>query len=338
MKNSIVLFLGLTISAGHAFAGANGSGGGMGVVCRNTDGSVKSVELLDLWEARVIYGRNTIPSSLPLADQVENALQNFKNSIYAGDYCVNGNCGPNGFYQIIEFETSRFLMNMPQVHRLKGAKLKKTDDAFEEVTPSDCEIEQLVRYKATFNGADILVNQDLVNHLDKTNEAALYVHEAIYAVLRKAGEKSSIRVRRAIGLSFSGHRFQTLESFLPKEYYDCVSAGNVPRSRVFFYMPTSGMCAGTGAAFQIVDLGYMKAIDFEEPSHCRYSTPLEIFNSTMPFHNWKSFGSNVAFDYSVRVSIGGLNGPLKASIELADAPDQAPIASTPLTCTLKTRP
>ena len=78
--NLIFIFTGLMVSL-QVFAGANGSGGGMGVVCKNTDGSVKSVELLDLWEARVIYSRTLEISSASVADQVEQNLKNFKNSI-----------------------------------------------------------------------------------------------------------------------------------------------------------------------------------------------------------------------------------------------------------------
>lgn len=349
MNLAILTFTGLMISfQAFAFAGANGSGGGMGVVCKNADGSIKSVELLDLWEARVIYSRIPVSSSASVADVVEQNLQNLKNSIYAAEMCVgngaghdycDGVQGPEALYQMLKFETDRFLTpNLPQVHRLRGANLKKTDDAFEVVTPSDCKIAQLVRYKDTPYGGDILINQDLVDHMDKTNEAALYIHEAYYAFLRSSGkEKSSLRVRRTVGLSFSGHKFKTLESFLPKQYYEC-SSGAYPLSRVFVYTPDAGMCAGTGVVFQVVNLGGMNALDFEEPDTCRQGTVDDVFNSVMPMQSWRPFGSRIGFDYSVFVNIGGANGSKQATIELQGAPDQQASAKADLNCVLKTTP
>lgn len=339
---SFLTLMMLTFSV-YAGAGANGSGGGMGVVCKNLDGTIKSVELLDLWEARVIYSRNPIPSNDSVEDQIENHLQNFKNSIYAAEMCVgnggghdycDGVQGPEALYQMLKFETDRFLApNLPQVRRLKGAKLKKTNDSFEVVTPSNCEIEQLVRYKDTTYGGHILINQDLVDYMDDLNEAALYMHEALYAFLRP-GEKSSLRVRRAIGLSFFGHRFKTLESFLPKEYYDCTST-EAPFNRVFVYVPNSGMCANKGVTFQVVNVAGMQALDFEEPDMCQHGTLEDAFNSQLPIQSWRTFGQKVGFDYSVFLNIGGANGAKKATLELQSAPDRPATKKSTLKCQLK---
>ncbi|MBC7743245.1 MAG: hypothetical protein H7061_13690 [Bdellovibrionaceae bacterium] len=349
MRSVFITCIGLIISfqtLAAITAGANGSGGGMGVVCKNSDGSIKSVELLDLWEARVIYSRNTIASTASVEEQVEQSLQNFKNSVYEGESCVgnsvghnycDGVQGPEALYRMLRFETSRFLVaSLPQVHRLRGATLQKTTDAFEVVTPSNCEIEQLVIYKDTPYGGDILINQDLVDHMDHTNEAALYMHEGFYAFLRKTGEKSSLRVRRAVGLAFSGHKFQTLESFLPEQFYEC-SSGHYPSSRIFIFTPKAGLCADIGVAFQVVNVLGMQALDFEEHDSCRHGSVEDIFNSGASMQSWRPFGSRIGFDYSLFVSIGGLNGLKQASIELQSAPDQEAAAIVNLSCTLKSK-
>lgn len=332
----------ILFAQGNSMGGHDG-GGGMGIVCKNLDGTIKSVELLDLWEARVIYSRKPITSNESVENQIEHHLQNLKNSVYAAEMCVgngvghnycDGVQGPEALYQELKFGTDRFLnTNLPQIHRLRGARLKKTDDSFEVVTPSNCEIEQLVRYKDTANGGDILINQDLVDYMDNVNEAALYLHEAFYAFLRPA-EKSSIRVRRAIGLSFFGHRFKTLESFLPKEYYDCQSTTSL--DRVFVYVPDSGMCANEGVTFQIVNVAGMQVLDFEEPDMCQHGNLEDVFNSQSPIQSWRPLGRKVGFDYSMFLSIGGANGAKQATLVLQGAPDQPSTKKVTLDCQLKT--
>jgi hypothetical protein len=85
----------------------------------------------------------------------------------------------------------------------------------ELLRPEDCGIEQIVNYQPV--GAPILLNQDLFEKMDLTNQAALIAHEAYYELLRRfAGETTSIRVRRAIGYVFSGHAFEYVPSKLPQ--------------------------------------------------------------------------------------------------------------------------
>ena len=68
----------------------------------------------------------------------------------------------------------------------------------------------------------IFINQDLVDKLDHVNEAALYVHEAFYLMLREMyGEQNSVRVRRAVGFAFSGQKFMTAASLLSNPYLRC---------------------------------------------------------------------------------------------------------------------
>lgn len=57
----------------------------MGVVCKNQDGSIQSLELLGLWEARTIYSRIPTPTSLSIVALIEKHLQTLKNSIYSDE-------------------------------------------------------------------------------------------------------------------------------------------------------------------------------------------------------------------------------------------------------------
>lgn len=331
----------------QAFAGAESSGGGMGVVCKNANGTIKSVELLDLWEARVIYGRVPKPSNLSVADQVKGAINDLKNSLYSDGLCIgsgigpgycNGITGPAALYEILTDDAEPFLApNSAEVHRLRGVNLKKTNDAYEVVTPRDCEIEQLVRYTDTASGGDILINQDLVDHLNKTNLAALYVHEALYAYLRQGGmEKSSLRVRRAVGLAFSGYQFRPLDSFLPKKFYVC-STNKWPVATVLVYAPTSGICAGD-TTFQIVDIDGRDRFDFSEPGGCLGMSPDQLFKGPIPLWIDTPLSSKVGFDYTVFGSIGGdENGPMRGTLQLTAAPDQSKSGVMHLGCEMKNK-
>jgi hypothetical protein len=75
--------------------------------------------------------------------------------------------------------------------------------------PEDGAIEQIVNYQPS--GGPILLNQDLFEKMDITNQAALIAHEALYEFMRvHMGEANSLRVRRAVGYVFSDdHRFST---------------------------------------------------------------------------------------------------------------------------------
>lgn len=230
MKNLILVFLFISfINTTHGRSlGGMESGGGMGVVCYNSSEDIESVELLDLWEARVLYGRSVNLSGANVEEIVRNALSSLKDSIYT-DYLRIAFpddvflSGPDAFYELLKFETDRLLQYPApnNVKRLRGVELTLTNDSFEVIKPKECKIRQLIRYIDTAHGGEILINQDYLDHLDDINLAALYVHEAYYAKLREAGERSSIRVRRAIGMVFSGYQFPIWKSFLPQEYYFC---------------------------------------------------------------------------------------------------------------------
>lgn len=341
----IILFVSPLAFGRLTESGGNGSGGGMGVVCKNVDGSIKSVELLDLWEARVIYGRSIQVSSDPLEQQLETHLQNFKNSYFAGGSCIQTSgwsCdvfGPAAVYEFLRWETEKLQSNSGLVHRLRGATLQRTNDSFEVVTPSTCTIEQLVRYTDNPHGGEVLINQDLLDHMNTTNVAALYLHEALYKQLRQTGERSSLRVRRAVGLGFSGHKFRSLESLLPAQFYDCWGLeGGV--HRIFVYVPEKGFCANEGVVYQVVTLSGMQKMDFTDSESGCIKTPRveDVFASQFPWTSAHSFGRTTGFDYAVQLEIGGPLFRQGARIKLSSAPDGQPSVAGQLTCTLKTTP
>ncbi len=58
----------------RAVDGAVSGGGGKGVVCRNANGSLRSVDLLDLWEGRLLYKETPVQQDGALETDVGIAL------------------------------------------------------------------------------------------------------------------------------------------------------------------------------------------------------------------------------------------------------------------------
>ncbi len=212
-------------------SGASSGGGGKGVVCRNKNGSIKSVELLDLWEAREIFHRKVPASKGPIDKRkvdalVAAAVENLRNAIpWHGSY-DDGHGGnlfdQDAFVQLIKNQVSHFESDVTHLH---GKRITPTQDSYEDFGPKDCAIEQLVLYKdhGTPSGRDgVFMDDDLVSYMDSTNYAALKVHEALYRYLRGYNEKTSLRVRRAVGYVMGGQTFRPLESDLSDPRIDCV--------------------------------------------------------------------------------------------------------------------
>ena len=229
-------------------SGGRDGGGGKGVVCRNPDGSIKSVELLDLWEAREIYQRTIPISGRPIAEQVANAIQALKYSIYYPGTVADSSGAifptSNFFAQSLQKVADQFLNNAPFVIRKHRTTLTDVPDSFESARPSDCKVEQLVNFMDTPTDPIILVNQDLVDQMDFINQAALLVHEALYTHLRaNYREVNSIRVRRAVGFVFAGNAFTSLETVVGTSYLECNSQNESKAhstSSIIFYTETGG--------------------------------------------------------------------------------------------------
>lgn len=216
-----------------AWAGPNDSGGGKGVVCRTKNGAVESVELLDLWEARELYERKIVYSNEAIEQQIDEGIERLKNVIVYPYYrgFANGKTvsGAEALaYSLRETAIPINSKNWGTVKRLRGIRLTQTPDSYEDAIPDQCQIEQLIQYKDVGMGggsSQAFMNQDLVDRMDLTNQAALALHEALYAELRKFGEKTSIRTRRAVGYVMSGQSFKSLDSFLKETHITCESKG-----------------------------------------------------------------------------------------------------------------
>ena len=174
-KNTILAVLvALSFSA---IAGDKGNGG-YSVVCRNDDGTIASAELLDIYEGRLIHNLNYTNNSLTVAALLSAAQ-----------------------YKVLTEKSfsDKFIREIRSIHSNlvfipEGNVLESTEDALPSIKKKDCQFEQLANY--TDNG-EIIVTQEIYDHLDNLNKAALVVHEAVYAIRRKAlGESTSVASRK----------------------------------------------------------------------------------------------------------------------------------------------
>jgi hypothetical protein len=208
------------------------SGGGTGVVCRDSQQHILSVKLLDLWEAREVENREIKHSKLPVRAQVTEGIQALKSAYRP----LNNNLQVN-----LEFASSLFFDSPSNVRWLRGKALADTEDSFELVHPdpsTGCKLEPIINYLNNPGKIEVLANADLFEKMDETNQAALILHEAFYYTLRDdQAEKTSIRTRRMIGNLFSIGLGDNISKYIPAtDYILCEGRSDTGRfSRVYIY-------------------------------------------------------------------------------------------------------
>ena len=203
------LAFGVTTSASGMAQGGMEGGGGKTVVCRNANGTIRTAEVLDLYEGRNVYALSYRESSLPWQDQ---AIEIFR----AAGVSTSQRAPRSGIYDWFENAIGQ-LTFLPD-----GTSLKPIDDSLEAIIPQGCALEQTVNYQ---NDHLILVNGEIWNALSETQKAAMLIHEAVYRVLRTAGETDSRRARHFTAHIVSGNK---VEDVFPGNNYQlfCRSVGS----------------------------------------------------------------------------------------------------------------
>ena len=201
---NIILAAILVLFSSHSIAGPISAGGGKGVLCRNPDKTIKYVKALDLFEGEALYGLQIRQSSKGVDSQVQDALAVIPAS-------------------------SRGLIStylgivQTGLKKQKGITLQPIDDAVIAVLPTNCEPVQLANY---FNDHLILVDEDLWDQMDATNQAALLLHEAVYAAERMWGATNSQRSRHIVaGLFAVGTKWEDIKTGIPGGALQCGAQG-----------------------------------------------------------------------------------------------------------------
>ena len=167
--------------------GMNG-GGGRAVVCRK-DGDIETAELLDLYEARVLYGLTIRAARGDAAADWKQTTVDLVNH-FQDHWPTSPNDSKRIQDSIDPFVT---LISLPN-------RLNNVLDSIEPVVPEKCAIEQA----AYFYGDDrLLVQSEIYDHLDTVNRSALKAHEYVYQKTRSKGATDSRSARRFISYFYS---------------------------------------------------------------------------------------------------------------------------------------
>ncbi len=201
------LILGLVTLGAVAQASVGGvdGGGGKSIVCRDGAGAIKSAEVLDLYEGRIMFGLNIQETNHPMALQIKKALSNI----------------PANSRGLIEFYVDQVQKNMKVTPA--GTQLLPIDDSFEVIVQSGCSAEQAANY---YSDKMILVSGDIWGSLSETGKAALVLHEAVYASNRLVGATNSRQSRHIVANIFDpATKWTDTKDQIPQQALNCFSTG-----------------------------------------------------------------------------------------------------------------
>lgn len=183
MKKTIVLSLLLLGYMNFAFGGNEHGNGGDVVVCRDGSGNLRSVNLLDYYEAKLFRGIN-VNLGDPNLD-VQKKLEILANRLAQRNPKL-----ANLYY-------SRALNFEKEALFLEGVDLEDIPDSGNVTIERNCKIEQIVIQKTPNYELDkrYTVNLELWKALDNNNKAGLIWHEIIYGDAVSRGISNSIASR-----------------------------------------------------------------------------------------------------------------------------------------------
>lgn len=201
-----------------ALAGDDRGNGGDFMVCRNPDASIRSVELLDFYEARVIRGVaiDLGESNRPLEELVGEGISRIArlDSAMAGK--LTGLAAR--FMDDADFQSGVYLEDV-------------TDSGYVPVQRG-CAVEQVaVRLNGPLpaGARRYVINRDLWDLADTVQKAGLVLHELIYGELRDLGALDSVAARR-YNSTFASDRGRALQ---PKDYLRLLKGVAVIRRFVY---------------------------------------------------------------------------------------------------------
>jgi hypothetical protein len=183
------IFLTICLFSLLSLAGHEHGNGGGAIVCRDTQNQILSVELLDLWEARklgkpLILGEN-LPTSELLSWAARQISQNnpllgarVRNAIYANQEILTPI--PTGTQLVPPIDTLHWMMEV------------------------GCRLESVAQYMSFPEGHQLFIDTSLFKKMPPLDQAALWLHEAIYKVLRENDQdQDSLRTRNFVTHAFS---------------------------------------------------------------------------------------------------------------------------------------
>lgn len=209
MQKTLVGISVLSLMSASSFASGVGNGG-VSMVCRDANERILSAELLDIYEGKVRYGKK-YNNSLNSDTKVELAQLKLINH-------------PD-FLSAFQKELARVLAILMYVP--VGNILTPTNDAFPTILKKGCVFEQVANYT---DDGDLLVSQEIHNHLSEVNKAALLVHETVYAIFRGKGATDSRQARKLTAELLAQNADQkVIDEILGGTEGSCGLRGNIER-------------------------------------------------------------------------------------------------------------
>ncbi|MBL7688429.1 MAG: hypothetical protein JNJ49_10365 [Bdellovibrionaceae bacterium] len=259
MKKAFLISAGLSLLSTVALAanprnvryllpqGGVSDGGGSAVVCRTADGSVRSAELLDLFEGRIINGHSIgVDVARPYMDIAREVAAKIDKGGVGRDltgvsritdssgavtqrmYLFGGETTFGSMKWSLE-SAEKMVRMLPE-----GVALKPVSDYTSPIIPKDCAVEQLALYQDAPNR--LLIVGDIWSKLDEVNRAALMIHEALYRLLRFSDkETDSNRTRLTVALAFTSYQFELSRVQLPARVHLCNSLDSDMNYRFALY-------------------------------------------------------------------------------------------------------
>lgn len=203
MASVLLFFAALTAQPERSLAGGVNGGGGRAVVCRNTDGSIRSARMLDLYEAELIFGLQLLSDQGTFEEQSLGALIRLQKHV---QYGVEGIDTEARWYDWVSWKQPQWESRLRDfTHAIRFVEndtvLTPTPDSFEAAVPRGCAIEQVANF---YDNKVLLVSREIWDKFPARDRAALLSHEVYYLFLRQSyGEENSIRARQIVGRLFS---------------------------------------------------------------------------------------------------------------------------------------
>lgn len=208
LKIFITVLFGISIQ--YCYAGTAVSGGGAAIVCRNANHDILSAQLYDLSEGRNNYQLNIADSDVNPHLQLVAAIDRLHSWPYAQSY--------------LKFEAREVIRDIRFIsggHILQAPSDLGSDEPI--IIPRGCALEGVGFYKGS---GILLVSLDVFNKFSATDKAAFILHETLYKVARKNGERNSVNSRHFNALLFASNStsddFQLLTSTLRLNLQDVI--------------------------------------------------------------------------------------------------------------------
>ncbi len=186
VNKMIILSMLLMALSAMTHADEVGNGGGA-FVCRDSQGKIESAELVDLFEGRrePYFLNISTTNDSSMESQMNAAVEKIK--LHAPDLSPK-------FKEALNYtlQRKRFIES--------NEELLEFRDDLQVIGKKGCPREQLANFTPL---GVVLVDAEIYNAMDNTNKAALWVHEAIYKVLRGEGDTDSRKASLMTAIVFS---------------------------------------------------------------------------------------------------------------------------------------